>query len=54
MDGQVVFKQNFLWSDLSVIQIESEAGKALLEMVTTSDNVIPSAEAIVDILKKEN
>ena len=54
IDGQVMFKKNFIWSDLSGIQIDSETRKVLIEMLTAPDNVIPNAEAIVDMLKKGN
>ena len=49
--GEVMFKKNLSWADLSGIDMPQPVREKLIEMLTADDNVVPNAPAIVDILK---
>ena len=49
--GEVMWKKNLSWADLSGIELNSEVRKMLIEMLTADDNTVPDATNLLEVLK---
>lgn len=49
--GEVMWKKNLSWADLSGIELNSDVRKRLIEMLTAPDNIVPDATNLLEVLK---
>jgi len=51
VSGEIMWKGNLSWSDLSGMDLNSDVRKKLIELLTADDNIVPNAPHIVEVLK---
>jgi hypothetical protein len=49
--GEVMWKNNLSWADLSGIDLNSEVREKLIEKLTAPDNKVPDPENLINVLK---